>query len=265
MQAWHSLFCSGESPYFSMFRAGCLGVALDKVVAHCKSLGIPLREKDIRSWQDGHWQHQMSNQASVLNPLLHRPTASARAATMNLHEFEKWPHGWTGTDKRWFPCTETNTPMQRWGYTKDFQPSLYDRASAEALSPIGWVGQNMYAQPFVVFDIDGVGHGERDEQVIAFGNQFRDLTETWESPAKRGSFHLYFNTPYRIPIAHYAYAKLDVMGNQKNAAVYMKDKMSNGLPRAVLTEDIWEELKAYVKKRKAQRDELIQQRKGVTP
>lgn len=146
--------------------------------------------------------------------------------------------------------------MQKWGYSDGYSPTLYEREQAQALSPIGWVGQNIYAQPFIVFDIDGVGHGERDEQVIEFGNRYRNTTETWENPAKPGSFHLYFQTDHQIPISHFAYAKLDLMGNQKNAAVYTKDKVSNGIPRAPLTEDIWQSLQHYLSVRLEQRTEL---------
>ena len=176
---------------------------------------------------------------------------------MKLSEFDQWPSGWSETYRRWFPCHETGLPMYRWGYSEDYTPKLYDRETAQSLSPVGWVGQNMIYQPFIVLDIDGVDHGERDDQVIEFGERWRDYTETWENPQKPGSFHLYLATSSIIPITHFPYAKLDLMGNQKNAAVYTKNKVSNGKPRAKLTEEIWEDMKQYVKARKQQRDEAM--------
>lgn len=251
------MFAPNESPYFAMFRCGCMGIPVEQCITHCTELGVPLREKDVRSWTEGEWNYKVRRQASVLNPMLPEGGEIALPITEStLDDFKKWPPGWNGSERRWFPCNEQNMPMQKWGYAPGFSPTLYEREVAKSLSPIRWVGQNLYAQPFVVFDIDGVGHGHRDDQVIEFGNRYRDFTETWENPSKPGSFHLYFSTEYQIPIGHFAYAKLDIMGNQKNAAVYTKDKQSNGKPRARLTEATWSELKQYIAERRAQREGL---------
>ena len=45
--------------------------------------------------------------------------------------------------------------MQKWGWSKDYTPELYTRADARALSPCGWVGQNMLYQRFIVLDANG--------------------------------------------------------------------------------------------------------------
>lgn len=253
---WKALFALGESPYFALFRCGCMGIKLDDCLALCVELGIPLRGKDVRSWQDGDWNYQTHTQTSVLNPVI-KPGYEQCVSLLDsqLEDFQTWPHGWRGTTRRWFPCNEQNMPMQKWGYTQDYRPNLYEHDAAAALSPINWVGQNMYAQPFIVIDIDGVGHGETDDRVIEFGNRYRNFTETWENTAKPGSFHLYFATDRQIPIGHFPYAKLDLMGNQKNAAVYLKDKQSNGVPRADLNDLFWVDLKAYLKDRQAARSQ----------
>jgi len=255
---WRSLFVRGESPYFSMFRAGCMGVSAEDCIGWCHALGIPLREKDVRAWKDGNWNYRTRTSTSVIDPVL-RPGHERMANVLesSLEDFDRWPNGWSGTERRWFPCDENNMPMQKWGYQKDYVPLLYERREAEALSPIGWVGQNLYAQPFIVIDIDGAGHGEYDEQVIAFGDKYRDTTETWENPAKPGSFHLYFDTDRQIPISHFPYAKLDLMGNQRNAAVYTKNKTPNGKPRRMFDEHVWSDLKRYLKERRDQRDAKI--------
>jgi hypothetical protein len=252
---WKTLFAPGESPYFAMFRCGSMGIPVADCITLCGQMNIPLREKDVRAWKEGDWNFQVRRPSSVLNPLMrpgYEPSIPIMEST--LDDFEKWPHGWSGTDRRWFPCNEQNMPMQKWGYSQEYTPNLYQRDAARALSPIGWVGQNLYAQPFIVIDIDGVGHGCVDEQVIAFGNRYRNVTETWENPAKPGSFHLYFDTDRQIPISHFPYAKLDLMGNQKNAAVYTKDKQSNGVPRATLGNDFWADLKGYLTDRRKQRE-----------
>lgn len=252
---WKDLFNPDESPYFAMFRCGCMGVKLKDCLALCAEKKILLREKDGQAWKDGNWNYLTHTQSSVLNPLM-KPgyEQSVPLLDSKLEDFQTWPHGWAGTTRRWFPCNEQNMPMQKWGYTSEYRPNLYEKDSAAALSPCGWVGQNMYAQPFIVIDIDGVGHGVTDDLVIEFGNRYRDFTETWENPDKPGSFHLYFATERQIPIGHFPYAKLDLMGNQKNAAVYMKNKDSNGVPRAQLTDAFWCDLKSYLEMRRAGRE-----------
>jgi hypothetical protein len=261
---WKALFAPGESPYFAMFRCGCMGVPVSDCVALCTTLNIPLREKDVRAWKEGDWNNQVRRPGSVLNPLI-KPGYEACVPIMEstLDDFQRWPDGWSGSDRRWFPCNMENMPMQKWGYSPEYAPTLYERHTAQALSPIGWVGQNLYAQTFIVIDIDGRGHGGDDEQVITFGTKYRNFTETWENPSKPGSFHLYFATDRQIPISHFPYAKLDLMGNQKNAAVYTKNKQSNGVTRAVLNEGFWFDLKQYLDFRREQRNGYMQERRSA--
>lgn len=268
----------GQSPYFGMFKAGRLGYTIEEVTSHCTACLIPLRAKDIQAWQDGAFKNQVSQAlfehrlaerrsqpGSTLNPVDRRvdmPTTllpSLRLAgqpafdTMRLEDFPLLPEGWHGSERRFFPCTPDNRPMIPWGWKPDFQPNLMLRLDAEVLSPVRWVGQNMLYQDFIVLDIDGVGHGTRDERVIEFGSRFRDTTMTLEDPRKPGSFHLYFGTDRLIPVKHFPKAKLDLMGNAVNAAVYFKDKVSNGVPMAELTPQVWDALQEYQIGRKEDR------------
>ena len=260
----------GESPYFGMFNAGRVGYTIEEVTAHCTRMGIPLRAKDIQAWQDGAFKNQVSQamfeqklaekRTSVLNPVvpMSYPTNLPSLRLMNQPDFDTLrledlpllPRNWRGCERRFFPCTAQNKPMQRWGWTENFQPALMLRRDAEILSPCHWVGQNMLYQPFVVFDIDGVGHGGLDEEVIRFGSRFRNITMTLEDPRKPGSFHLYFTTDRLVPVKHFPWAKLDLMGNAVNAAVYFKNKISNQIPPAMLSSDIWNAMQAYQQSRK---------------
>lgn len=265
---------AGQSPYFGMFRAGRLGYTIEEVTSHCTMLGIPLRAKDIQSWQDGAFKNQVSQAifeqrlaesrkqpGSRINPTGRMTRVSVDLPSLKLvdkpsfdnvklTDFPKLPNGWKGCERRFFPCTPDNRPMMQWGWRPGFEPNLMLRCDAEALSPVHWVGQNMLYQNFIVMDIDGVGHGNIDEQVIAFGNQFKDMTLTLEDPRKRGSFHLYFMTNRLIPVKHFGYAKLDLMGNAVNAAVYFKNKVSNGVEPAELTTQVWDAMQRYQVSRK---------------
>lgn len=265
---------AGQSPYFGMFRAGRLGYTIEEVTSHCTMMGIPLRAKDIQSWQDGAFKNQVSQAifeqrlaserrrpGSRINPTSkvgQMPTnlPSLRLATqpsfdrVRLEDLPLLPKGWRGCERRFFPCTSDNRPMMQWGWRPGFEPNLMLRCDAEALSPVRWVGQNVLYQDFIVMDIDGVGHGMRDDWVIAFGTQFREMTMTLEDPRKPGSFHLYFLTDRLVPVKHFPHAKLDLMGNAVNAAVYFKNKVSNGVPPAKLTSQIWDAMQSYQVSRK---------------
>jgi hypothetical protein len=265
---------AGQSPYFGMFRAGRLGYTIEEVTSHCTMLGIPLRAKDIQSWQDGAFKNQVSQAifeqrlaekrkqpGSRINPTSRMTDAPVNLPSLRLAnkpsfdeakltDFPKLPDGWKGCERRFFPCTPDNRPMMQWGWRPGFEPNLMLRYDAEALSPVHWVGQNMLYQNFIVMDIDGVGHGTVDKQVIMFGNQFRDMTLTLEDPKKKGSFHLYFMTDRLIPVKHFGHAKLDLMGNAVNAAVYFKNKISNGIEPAKLTSQIWDAMQRYQVSRK---------------
>lgn len=258
MEPLDELFKPNESPYFAMMRAGIQGYELEVVTRYLDSIGVPVRDKDIRNWQAGHYRSHLRE--SILNPLPPGGTIGGGSTIKgkqfedsNFEDLDTLPDGWCGTPNRWFPCGMDGMPMQKWGWSKDYEPTLYDYSTAKAASPRGWVGQNMLYQDFIVLDIDGVGHGITDEGVIRFGEKYKNKTLCYENPLKQGSFHLYFCTDRLVPVKHFPYAKLDLMGNMRNAAVYLKDKQPNGKPMLMLDEEIWESIKSYVKFRKETR------------
>lgn len=243
---------NGGSPYFDMYRCGLYAVPLDDCVSKCKSNGIALRPKDIEAWEDGKFKHdmQMIGQSAEKIQRVVVTETGVPFDDAKLEDFPMLPQGWTGTTRRFFPCTQDNRPMQKWGWSRDFVPELLSQADAKTLSPVGWVGQNMLYQRFIVIDIDGRGHGQDDEDTIAFGRMFENATMKMEDPAKPGSFHLYFSTDRLIPVRHFPWAKIDLMGNAVNAAVYVKNKVSNGVNMAPIDNEVWSMLMAYQKARK---------------
>jgi hypothetical protein len=243
---------NGGSPYFDMFRAGWAGIPIEDCISKCTRNGIALRQKDIANYEAGFFKRNTGESYGR-----HRFVVEHGMPfdDMKLENFPKMPVGWNGTERRFFPCTIDNRPMQQWGWKRKedgslFEPELYSMADAKALSPCGWIGQNMLYQKFVVMDIDGRGHGVDDIEVIRFGTQFKEMTLTMEDPAKPGSFHLYFATDRLIPVKHFPWAKLDFMGNAGNYAVYFKNKRSNGLPMMELDEETWQKMMEYQKRRK---------------
>ena len=238
---------NGGSPYFDMFKAGVHGISLQDCVSKCMRNGIALRQKDIRNYEDGVFCSTMKTSSLAKRTDL---IYGMSFDDMKLTDFPMLPVNWRGTDHRFFPCSATNKPLQKWGWTRDYSPTLFLKADAKALSPCGWVGQNLLYQNFIVLDIDGRGHGVDDPQVIAFGECFKHTTYTMEDPKKPGSFHLYFWTDRLIPVKHFPWAKLDLMGNAMNAAVYLKDKIPNGIPPRKLDNEVWDAMMAYQRGRK---------------
>lgn len=244
------LFHPGESPYMSMYIAGLKGIPLDDVANYLRSIGTYIRDKDVKQWHNGYRKNN-SKPTPSLNPFY----TTVQQQDDNFHktrlkDFPQYPSSWKPLAKRFFPCNENNTPMVRWGWKQDNAPALMTYSQAKEMSPCGWIGQNMLYQKFIVLDIDGVGHGEIDYSTIAFGELFKNKTLTFEDPNKKGSFHLYFYTDRIIPVKHFNHAKIDLMGNAVNAAVYFKNKQSNNIPIAELTEDIWSAIMAYQINRK---------------
>ncbi len=244
------MFRPGESPYFAMYRAGKYGIPIEDVVSRLTSCGIAIRAKDIENWQRGWFDHELIERGGTC--LRNVGLRMGPKPVASFDDLPRLPPTWKGTKLRFFPCTHDNRPMQRWGWSADFNPHLHDYASAKALSPCGWVGQNMLYQKFIVMDIDGRGHGEDDLDVIRFGMRYKDITLSYEDPLKKGSFHLYFSTDRLIPVRHFPHAKLDLMGNAVNAAVYMKNKVGNGLQMMQLTKEIWDDMVSYQERRRKQ-------------
>lgn len=244
------MFHSNESPYFNMFKAGLFGIPIEKIITKLTALGIPMRSKDIQSWQDGMIKRQSKIDPSFKIPAKVVTGTGIPFEDAKLSDFPMFPQSWIGPKRRFFPCTMENKPMCRWGWSVDYRPQLYDQRTARDLSPCRWIGQNMLYQRFIVMDIDGRGHGEDDPWVIAFGNLFKDKTFCMEDPMKPGSFHLYFSTDRLIPVRHFGWAKLDLMGNSVNAAVYLKNKVNNGLSMMQLDEEVWDALMSYQRYRK---------------
>lgn len=244
---------NGGSPYYDMFRCGTYGIPLEMCASKCKANGIAIRQKDIENWHEGKFRYDMKRFGDS-NISIKRNNVMGNGKAIDdcdLDELPKIPDEFlNGNMRRFFPCSADNKPMEKWGYSDDFKPNLYMQSDAKALSPVGWVGQNMYMQPFVVMDIDGRGHGETDEQTIRFGRYFENDTLKMEDPEKPGSFHLYFKTDRLIPVRHWPWAKIDFMGNAVNAAVYLKNKRSNGLKPMELTNSIWNMIQEYQKTRR---------------
>ena len=244
---------NGGSPYFDMYKCGYYGVPFELCADKCRRNGIALRKKDVAAYNDGVFKKGVGTY--VGNAQFSSHNVGISLDDMRLSDFPLLPAGWHGAERRFFPCTQDNKPMQKWGWTKNpdgsvFVPELYLRADAKALSPCGWVGQNMIYQRFIVVDIDGRGHGQDDLETIAFGSMFKDLTLTLEDPKKPGSFHLYFGTDRLIPVRHFPWAKIDFMGNAVNAAVYFKNKIGNDMPMLDLDQGIWDLIQGYQKERK---------------
>lgn len=235
---------------YKFFLCGTQGHPLNKLQDYLNTHNMTMTLTQKQAYTDGLFKFKLPTALSI--------TTHLHYSTTHFHDFYWMPQTWTGTTRRFFACSKNNTPLTRWGYvapdpitnTSFFDPNLLPLTDATCLSPVRWVGQNTYLQPFVVLDVDGVGHGCVDTDTIRFGEQFKNKTLTYEDPTKPGSFHLYFKTNRLIPTQHFPHAKLDLIGNNTNAAVYFKNKVSNHKPMLDLNAYIYNEIQKYQQSRK---------------
>lgn len=116
-----------------------------------------------------------------------------------------------------------------------------------------WLAENLKGTSTIVVDVDGDHGGCKDIDTIAVFQPLIPKTHCLMRPNEQAfpvSFHLTFVTDRLIPTMHFPYAHLDIAGNARNQLRYLKNKVWNGVPPAMLTDELWEMVKDWLKYRK---------------
>lgn len=229
----------GVSIYMDMFTAGTRLIPLDSILRVCEQEGITVRRKDVTNYWNGVRRTQSVDLLAI--PEYHEPRS---IDTHTWDDYPKLPDGWLENPVRYFPTdTQPSKPYPgfKWG------SKVVSRRLAEQLSPIGMVGENLIAQPYICLDIDGDHDKDNiDLELLSYFAPWKKLTESWESRPE--SFHLIFGVDRVVPTMHFPKAHLDILGNARNQARYLKDKTPSGV-RIPMDHKMWEQVKGWVASR----------------
>ena len=243
------------SIYFWMYSQGLRLVDHDELMLALLHAGRKIRLKDEENYWNGVHNARLYRRHDVEDAfMLHRRKEVPR----RLEDFPANPLAGQEIANRYVPCSMENRPLIRWG------EGCMRKEDAEAQSKAVWLAENVKGCGFVILDVDGDHDARLDRETIDAFWHFSRVTECWRKPraimeypgygrtmlASPASFHLKFATDRLVPTMHFPEAHLDLIGNAGNSLRYFKDKECNGMPPHELTPDIWEEIMAYVAKRK---------------
>ena len=248
-----------ESIYFDMYRWGLRQIPIGDIEAACARVGKDIRQKDYENYYRGYNKSAIRDPKFLLK--IGTPNYSVPVEKLN-HSLSSLPDNPlidNPVQARWVPCSESNKPLIKWS-----QGCLM-RDDALAYRNQVYLAENLRNSEYIVIDCDADHDPTHlDLQTMFFLWQYSDITHCLtknklvkeydgyelskcEIPA---SFHLTFKTSKLLPTIHCPWAHIDILGNQGNQLRYLKTKSWNGREPAELTENIWDEIRHYVKRRR---------------
>lgn len=251
-----------DSIYMWMYVQGLKHVNLAEIEAACAAAGKEIRQKDYDNYWNGYHRSTLYNGKDEYDVFsLHR---QMQKHSPKLDFFDKKLEDYPlnpmldlpPVENRWIPCSASNKPMIKWSQ------GCKTLAEAKMYANQVYLAENLVGTDHIVIDCDG-DHGDGlDYDAIDFLWQFADRTHCLmkpkairEYPGGRdsdnpASFHLTFKTDRVIPRMIWSdCAGMDILGNENNNIRYLKDKRWNGLQPAMLTSEVWEAIKLYVRRR----------------
>ena len=238
------------SIYFWMYTQGLKHVPLSDIVLACQMAGVEIRQKDEQNYWNGWYRSDMYSgpRRSALE------FGSVHAAGKNYFqlEYRDYPvHPYLGQPdpaNRFVPCDKDNRPLIKWS------SGCLEMDDARAYKDAVYLGENLKGCKFIVVDCDGDHGDELDLDTIRFLSQFRThrLSKPGDENTVDGmpvSFHLTFRVDRVIPTMHFPKAHVDIVGNRHNSLRYFKNKEWNGVEPIDMTDEIWDEIKSYIRTR----------------
>ena len=264
------------SIYFWMFNQGLKHVPLDAIEVACRMRGKEIRPKDEENYWNGYYRsdlylgHGKDDVFKLTKSHRGMHVQSIEFLTTPYHEYPEHPYlGMPEIEKRFVPCNKDNKPMIKWGN------GCMDLSDALAVMGQVYLAENLKGCKFIVIDCDGDHDEELDTETIAFLYRFSNITHMMSKPklinqyegyedtkcTVPASFHLSFMVDRVIPTMHFPWANIDIVGNRANSLRYFKNKVWNGLPPTLMTDELWSRFQEYIKYRKekanaTRRDEL---------
>lgn len=243
------------SIYLWMYRQGLKGVPLDDILTACQRCGKQVRKKDVDNYNNGLRNHR----DLAYSPLEFRYVPSEKEYFKLNYSDYPIMYEMSDVDKRWVPCSKENKPMIKWGQ------GCMSRSLAESTRGCEYLAENLLGTNMIVIDCDGDHDNNLDLETIEFLWQFSSITNVLRKPKdcvdygctitefldRPASFHLTFTVDRIIPTMHFPSAHIDIIGNKKNSLRYFKNKRSNLIPMAPMTDSIWSMIQGYIHSREA--------------
>lgn len=249
----------GESIYLWMYRQGLRQRPLDQVVMDLMATGHSIRPKDLRNYWNGWYRHDLYHGESKT---VIAPEQVLKSGPLRYTDYP--PHPYMGKPEIlncFVPCGGDNRPLIRWSR------GTMSLADARAWPGCAYLAENMKGAQRIVIDVDGDHGGDLDLQVIEFFDRYRETTcchtkpnivfdwymehgEHWCGELYEAclptSYHLTFGVDRVIPTMHFPKAHVDIVGNRANSLRYFKNKVYNGLPPLMMSEEIWDEVMDFI-------------------
>ena len=256
------------SIYHWMFVQGLKHRDLSELRATLEAAGKRIREsEDVKNYWNGYYRSDLYERSGYQSVVEFHRKGGGRLEYFGT-PYSGYPdHPYTGmpeVENRWVPCSGNGKPMIKWS------KACLSRIDAECRLDSASLAENLKGTKMIVVDCDG-DHGDRlDAATVAFLAKYMPKTHTLAKPklikeyetfdpsdwqhvvaaSLPASFHLTFSTDKVIPTMHFGFAAIDIIGNKENSLRYMKNKKWNSLDPAPMTDEIWEDIKAYIGSRK---------------
>ena len=242
------------SIYFWMYKQGLKHTPARDIEEACRQAGVSIRKKDWENFWNGWYRSDLyGRDGSVFDLTLQRRPQPASSGYFDK-EYSDYPmHPYNDMEgeilNRFVPCDENNHPMIKWG------KGCMTKEDAKAVPGQVYLAENLKGCRFIVIDCDGDHDKEKvDFETMEFLNQFRDKTSSIAklSPIYASipaSYHLTFLVDRVIPTMHFNRAHVDICGNKENQLRYFKTKKWNGLQPIWMNDEIWRQIRDYIKTR----------------
>lgn len=249
------------SIYFWMYQQGVKGVSYRDIITACDAAGVEIRDKDERNYFNGRYKHDLYLSH---RDLLAYPGVGDRPDPRDMH-YEEFPYhpflNRPEIEQRWVPCNADGHPLYKWS------KGCLSYTDAVAIKQCESLAENLKGTKHIVIDCDGDHNKEQlDYETIAYLSKYLTETHALAKPMTcneysampfgteplaylPASFHLTFSVNRVIPTMHFPKAHIDIIGNKANSLRYLKNKVWNQIDPIPMTEDIWQDIMGYIRKR----------------